>query len=220
MAAPRRPSIGAASEGARARAGGVRRPRPGPAAAAAFDHRQQRVDPSGSGSGQRVVTGYVIDASIVVKWLVAEEWSDQSSRLLAAGATLIAPELVFAEASNALWAMHRRGDLTRDDLAEAVDVLKAAPVDVPVSMPSACRSAVRLAVDLAIPPTTATTWRSQCRSITPSSQQTRSSRPGAGASVPVRPHRARGAGVADAQRRRPARVLGHRPQPAPRVPRT
>lgn len=97
------------------------------------------------------MTGYVVDASIVVKWLVAEEWSDESSRLLDEGATLIAPALVFAEASNALWAMHRRGDLTRDDLAEAVDVLKAAPLAVPVSMRRLAASALRLAVDLGHP---------------------------------------------------------------------
>ena len=38
------------------------------------------------------MTGYVVDASIVVKWLVKEEWSDEASRLLETEATLIAPE--------------------------------------------------------------------------------------------------------------------------------
>ena len=45
----------------------------------------------------------------------------------------------------------RRGDLTGDDLAEAVDVLKAAPVAVPVSMRRLAASALRLAVDLGHP---------------------------------------------------------------------
>ncbi len=97
------------------------------------------------------MTGYVVDASVVVKWLVAEEWSDESSRLLETGVTLIAPELVFAEASNALWAMHRRGDLTRDDVADATDLLKSAPVSVPVSMRRLAAGAARLAVDLGHP---------------------------------------------------------------------
>ena len=97
------------------------------------------------------MTGWVVDASIVVKWLVTEEWSEESSRLLDRGATLIAPALVFAEASNALWAMHRRGDISRDELAEATDVLKSAPVAVPVSMRRLAASAVRLAVDLGHP---------------------------------------------------------------------
>ena len=97
------------------------------------------------------MTGYVVDASIVVKWLVAEEWSEESSRLLEAGVALIAPELLFAEASNALWAMHRRGDVTRKDLADAAEALKSAPVVVPVSMRRLAASATRLAVDLGHP---------------------------------------------------------------------
>lgn len=97
------------------------------------------------------MTGYVVDASVVVKWLVTEEWSDESSRLLDAGLTLIAPELVFAEASNALWAMHRRGDLSRGDLSDAADLLRSAPLSVPVSMRRLAAGAVRLAVDLGHP---------------------------------------------------------------------
>lgn len=94
------------------------------------------------------MTGYVVDASIVVKWLVAEEWSEESSALLDAGVTLIAPELLFAEVSNALWAMCRRGDVTRDDLADAIDALREAPVAVPASMQQLAAAATRLAVDL------------------------------------------------------------------------
>ncbi len=94
------------------------------------------------------MTGYVVDASIVVKWLVAEEWSEESSALLDAGVTLIAPELLFAEVSNALWAMCRRGDVTRDDLADAIDALREAPVAVPASMRQLAAAATRLAVDL------------------------------------------------------------------------
>lgn len=97
------------------------------------------------------MTGYVVDASVVVKWLVTEEWSNESSGLLEAGLTLIAPELVFAEASNALWAMHRRGDLSRDDLSDATDLLRSAPLSVPVSMRRLAAGAVRLAVDLGHP---------------------------------------------------------------------
>ena len=40
------------------------------------------------------MTGYVVDASVVVKWLVKEEWSDEASTLLEVEATLIAPELL------------------------------------------------------------------------------------------------------------------------------
>ena len=94
------------------------------------------------------MTGYVIDASVAVKWLVTEAYSEQAARLLDADLTCIAPELLFAEAANALWAMHRRGDIDNSDLAEAIDLLKSAPVGVPFSMRQLAASAARLASDL------------------------------------------------------------------------
>ena len=94
------------------------------------------------------MTGHVVDASVVVKWLVTEEFSDEAARLLNGGSTLVAPELVFAEAANALWAMRRRGDIAPTDMAEAVDALKAAPITIPSSMPRLMASASRLAADI------------------------------------------------------------------------
>lgn len=94
------------------------------------------------------MTGYVVDASVAVKWLVTEPFSFEAARLLHNGLTLIAPELIFAEGTNALWAMCRRGDITGADFAEAVHVLKAAPVAVPVSMRQLAAAAARLAIDL------------------------------------------------------------------------
>ena len=46
--------------------------------------------------------GYVVGASIAVKWLVEEQWSTDTSSLLDGGATPIALELLFAEVVNAL----------------------------------------------------------------------------------------------------------------------
>lgn len=94
------------------------------------------------------MSGYVVDASIAVKWLVTETYSSQASRLLRDGITRIAPELLFAEAGNALWAMCQRGEIGKDDFAEAMDVLKAAPVAVPVPMNRLIGAAGQLALDL------------------------------------------------------------------------
>lgn len=94
------------------------------------------------------MTGYVVDASIVVKWLVKEKWSAEASGLLEAEATLIAPELVFAEVCNALWSMRGRGDFRDADLADAMDMLRAAPIAIPLSMRQLAASAARLAADL------------------------------------------------------------------------
>ena len=93
------------------------------------------------------MTGYVVDARIVVKWLVKEEWSDEASTLLEVEATLIAPELLIAEVSNALWAMRGRGDFGGEDLADATEALRVAPVGVPFSMRQ-LDAATRLAIDL------------------------------------------------------------------------
>ncbi len=94
------------------------------------------------------MTGHVVDASVVVKWLVTEKFSDEAARLLTGGSTPAAPELVFAEAANALWALRRRGDISGDDMAAAVDALKAAPLAVPFSMPQLTAAAAGLAADI------------------------------------------------------------------------
>ena len=94
------------------------------------------------------MTGYVVDASVAVKWLVTEAFSDEAARLLDEDLTLAAPELLFAEATNALWAMCRRGDIGRTDFAQAVEVLKSAPLAVPASMRQLAPAAARLAGDL------------------------------------------------------------------------
>jgi predicted nucleic acid-binding protein len=94
------------------------------------------------------MTGYVVDASVAVKWLVLEAYSDYAARLLDDGSTLLAPELIFAEVGNALWAMRRRGDITASDFAEALDVLRAAPISVSTSMRQLTAAAGRLAADL------------------------------------------------------------------------
>lgn len=92
--------------------------------------------------------GCVVDASVAVKWLVDEKYSEEASKLLAGGATLLAPELLFAEATNALWAMCRRGDIDRDALTDAVALLRRAPVATPVPMRQLASAAARLSVDL------------------------------------------------------------------------
>jgi predicted nucleic acid-binding protein len=94
------------------------------------------------------VTGFVVDASVVVKWLVSESYSDEAADLLSGEATLVAPALVFAEATNALWALRRRGDIAVDDMADAVHALKSAPIATPVAMSGLAAAAARLAIDL------------------------------------------------------------------------
>ena len=49
------------------------------------------------------MTLVVVDASIVVKWFLPEESSDAARQLLDESSELVAPDLVFAEAGNAVW---------------------------------------------------------------------------------------------------------------------
>ena len=97
------------------------------------------------------MTRYVVDASVAVKWLVTEPFSEQASRLLAPGNSLLAPELLFAEAANALWAMRQRGDINDSEFDEAVETLRVAPVSTPRSLLQLMPAASRLAADLGHP---------------------------------------------------------------------
>lgn len=94
------------------------------------------------------MTGYVVDASVAVKWLVEEDHSNEAIGLLDGGSRLVAPALLFAETANALWAMHRRGEISADDMFDAVDTLRAAPVSLPTSMLELAAAASRLGTDL------------------------------------------------------------------------
>jgi predicted nucleic acid-binding protein len=61
------------------------------------------------------VSVYVVDASVVVKWFVPEIHSDKARRLLDAPHDYIAPDLLFAETTNAIWKKIRRKELTADE---------------------------------------------------------------------------------------------------------
>ena len=53
----------------------------------------------------------VVDASVAVKWLITEEWTEESRRLLAASIDRHAPDLILAETTNVLWKKARRGEI-------------------------------------------------------------------------------------------------------------
>ena len=59
----------------------------------------------------------VVDASVALKWYVAEDDSNVALALLNSGERLIAPDLVVAELCNAAWRLIRRGELRREQLA-------------------------------------------------------------------------------------------------------
>lgn len=94
------------------------------------------------------MSGFVVDASVAIKWLIEGPHSDQAARLLDDDLPLAAPELIYAEAAHALWAIARRGQISAADVREALDLLADAPLMIPSPMKRLMAGAARLAVDL------------------------------------------------------------------------
>ena len=69
----------------------------------------------------------IIDASVALKWVLAEDGSDRARGLLASE-TLAAPGLFWIECANVLWTKARRGHLTEADARGAFAAIDAAPV--------------------------------------------------------------------------------------------
>jgi predicted nucleic acid-binding protein len=90
-----------------------------------------------------VIEAAVVDASVAVKWVVAEPDSGRARSL--ARARLEAPDLLHIECANILWKKARLGDLTRREAAACLDVLLRAPVTLAGS-----RELLDLALDLSL----------------------------------------------------------------------
>ena len=89
----------------------------------------------------------VVDASVAVKWLIAEEGSDAAHRLAAGADDLHAPRLMASEIANALWRKACMGEIER----RLAGALAAAVPEMPVRWSAdeaVCADAVRLALSL------------------------------------------------------------------------
>lgn len=73
--------------------------------------------------------GCVVDASVVLKWVLQEEGSPNAASLLD-GRPLFAPDLLHVEVANALWSATRRGSLRPDEADDALDLILRSPVGV------------------------------------------------------------------------------------------
>lgn len=67
----------------------------------------------------------VVDASIAVKWVVAEE-GHQESLLLSRAQPLIAPDFVLVEAANVLWKKVRIDQLMREQALQGLEFIRGA----------------------------------------------------------------------------------------------
>ncbi len=70
----------------------------------------------------------VVDASVAVKWLVAENGSDVARALAAGDDDLYAPRLMACEVANALWRKARLGEIGRSEAGTMMESMPGMPV--------------------------------------------------------------------------------------------
>ena len=87
---------------------------------------------------------FVVDASVVAKWLFPETHSDAARKLLQQRADYLAPDLLFAEVTNVIWRKMRRGQIAPAHAQRlAIDLETIAVETVP------CRTLAKDAYSLA-----------------------------------------------------------------------
>jgi predicted nucleic acid-binding protein len=90
-----------------------------------------------------VIDAAVVDASVAIKWVIAEGDDDAALRLR--DLMLSAPDLLLAECGSALWAKVRRREIEEDEAIMALAALSEAPI-VLTPMPFVTADALRLAL--------------------------------------------------------------------------
>lgn len=70
----------------------------------------------------------VVDASVAVKWLIAEPDSDLARKLAEGGEDLHAPRLMASETANALWRKAQMGEIERGDAGAMLAWVPEMPV--------------------------------------------------------------------------------------------
>ena len=90
----------------------------------------------------------IVDASVAIKWLVAEDQADRADILH--DHPLAVPDLLFAECANILWKKVRQRELNRDEAVLAAETLVQAELSV-LSSRSYARAATAIAIELSHP---------------------------------------------------------------------
>lgn len=90
------------------------------------------------------MTTLVVDASVVIKWVIPENGSTDALALLE-GYRLTAPDLLVAECANILWKKVRRGEVTGTQAEVAARLLEQAAIEL---MPM--RGLMSSATDMAV----------------------------------------------------------------------
>jgi predicted nucleic acid-binding protein len=94
------------------------------------------------------MAAYVVDASVAIKWVIAEPDTEAALRLR--GHELCAPDLLVAECANILWRKVRLGELSAHEASLAARLLERAEIDL-IPMRRLLDRATALAVALEHP---------------------------------------------------------------------
>ncbi|MDF2782309.1 MAG: VapC toxin family domain ribonuclease [Geminicoccaceae bacterium] len=95
-----------------------------------------------------MIDAAVVDASVVLKWVISEAGGDAALRLRTK--MLSAPDILLPECGSALWAKVRRRELDGDEAIVALAALSEAPI-VLTAMSVVTADALRLGLLLAHP---------------------------------------------------------------------
>lgn len=77
----------------------------------------------------------MVDASVAIKWFLAEAHSPEADALLTTGEPLYAPDLLLAECGNILWKRADRGELRADRALAILDALRDSALDIRPATP-------------------------------------------------------------------------------------
>lgn len=80
------------------------------------------------------MTPLVVDASVVIKWLLPELHSGAARRVLTEANELLAPDLLWAELGNVLWKRVRAGEIAADDAHDLLRDFKRFPISITPSI--------------------------------------------------------------------------------------
>jgi predicted nucleic acid-binding protein len=84
-----------------------------------------------------MIAACVIDASVVIKWVITEEGTEAANRLRRTGTAFHAPDLIVPEAGNILWKKVRRDELTEAEAELASGILRLAKIQIHAMGPQA-----------------------------------------------------------------------------------
>jgi len=91
------------------------------------------------------MNSYVVDAGIIAAAYFQEEHAVAAQAILSSAASLVAPDLIYAEVANVVWKRHGRGEIDAQEASALVADLIALPLEITPAL-SLVTSALELAL--------------------------------------------------------------------------